>query len=91
MTTVSVRGWRRSEPGQIKVLEQPSLFPKAVELLEGVGVDQLVLAIECRAPMNLFRTVTSRAPLAWHGEGGDGRDVRRTVVPLLPTLPLQRQ
>ena len=41
MTTVSARGWRRSEPGQIKVLEQPSLFPKAVELLEGEGIDQV--------------------------------------------------
>src|SRR5665811_1225780 len=58
MTTVSARGWRRSEPGQIKVLEQPSLFPKAVELLEGEGIDQSVLASECRAPMNLFWAVT---------------------------------
>lgn len=89
MTTVSARGWRRSEPGQIKVLEQPSLFPKAVELLEGEGIDQSVLASECRAPTNLFWAVTSRAPLselqdARHPEDNVGRDGRRTVVSLLP-------
>lgn len=95
MTTVSARGWRRSEPGQIKVLEQPSLFPKAVELLEGEGVGQSVLATECRAPMNLFRTVTSRAPLSeledgQHSADDAGRDVRRTVVSLLPAPPPSR-
>ncbi|WP_454301703.1 helix-turn-helix domain-containing protein [Salana multivorans] len=89
MTTVSARGWRRSEPGQVTVLEQPSLLPKSVELLEGEGIDHAVLAGECRAPLNLFRTVTSRTPLVDRapintGEQG-GKTSSRAVVSLLPS------
>lgn len=86
MATVSTRGWRRNEPGQVKVLEQPSLLPKAVELLAAEGIDELVLAAECRAPLDLFRAATSRSPLAdkapaasASAEGG-----ARAVVSLLP-------
>lgn len=94
MMTVSARGWRRSEPGQVKVLEQPSLLPRAVELLEGEGVDNAVLAGECRAPLNLFQTATSRAPLgeaaSLHTEGQLDGMAGRTVVSLLPSPPLGR-
>lgn len=62
MMTISARGWRRSEPGQTQTVEQPSLLPRAVELLDGEGIDETVLAAECRAPLNLFRATTSRTP-----------------------------
>ncbi|WP_431874562.1 ImmA/IrrE family metallo-endopeptidase [Amycolatopsis sacchari] len=64
MTTVSTRGWRRREPGPMPMLEQPSLLPRAVELLKAENqADELTLAAECQAPLRLFRTVTSRAPV----------------------------
>lgn len=62
MTTVSARGWRRDEPGLITTIEQPSLLPKAVELLAHEGVDESALIAQCRVPAELFRTVTSRTP-----------------------------
>jgi Zn-dependent peptidase ImmA (M78 family)/transcriptional regulator with XRE-family HTH domain len=62
MTTVSARGWRRSEPGQVRILEQPSLLPKALEMLEADGVSDVELMAECRVPAELFRTATRRTP-----------------------------
>lgn len=90
MTTVSTRGWRRSEPGQIKVLEQPSLLPRTVELLAAEGIGTHVLAAECRAPLLLFQAVTSRSPTACNdveSETGESSFVR-TVNSLLPLNPL---
>jgi Zn-dependent peptidase ImmA (M78 family)/transcriptional regulator with XRE-family HTH domain len=62
MTTISARGWRRAEPGLITTIEQPSLLPRAVGLLTQEGVDEDLLVEQCRVPMDLFRTVTSRTP-----------------------------
>ncbi len=62
MTTISARGWRRDEPGLVAVIEQPSLLPKAMELLEHAGIDQAALVAQCRVPAGLFRIVTSRTP-----------------------------
>lgn len=62
MTTVSARGWRRSEPGQVNVLEQPSLLPKAIELLAGEGIDYEDLAGQLSVPTALLRTITARKP-----------------------------
>jgi Zn-dependent peptidase ImmA (M78 family)/transcriptional regulator with XRE-family HTH domain len=62
MTTISARGWRRDEPGLITAIEQPSLLPKAVELLNQEGIDEAALVAQCRVPADLFRTVTSRTP-----------------------------
>ena len=62
MTAVSARGWRRSEPGRIIVIEQPSLLPKAVELLEQEGIDERQLLEQCRVPAHLFRIITARTP-----------------------------
>lgn len=62
MATVSARGWRRSEPGLVTVMEQPSLLPRAVELLASAGVDVDALVGQCRVPVELFRTVTARTP-----------------------------
>ncbi|WP_217996773.1 XRE family transcriptional regulator [Nocardioides jensenii] len=84
MTTVSTRGWRRAEPGQIQVLEQPSLLPRALELLEGEGVDAGLLAAQCRVPIELFRSATSRSPLATSNAlRSDTDEDRRRVVSLL--------
>ncbi|MBB4967476.1 helix-turn-helix domain-containing protein [Saccharothrix violaceirubra] len=62
MTTISTRGWRRDEPGLITVIEQPSLLPRAVELLAQEGIEDTILIEQCRVPPDLFRVVTSRTP-----------------------------
>jgi len=62
MNTLTSRGWRRSEPGLISVLEQPSMLPRALELLAAEGVTRESLLDQCRVPAGIFRTVTSRAP-----------------------------
>ncbi|EID14353.1 hypothetical protein MPHLEI_11464 [Mycolicibacterium phlei RIVM601174] len=63
MTTISSRGWRRQEPGQVQTLEQPSLLPRAVELLVAESVSEIDLVAECRVPLSLFRTITARTPI----------------------------
>ncbi len=60
---LSSKGWRRREPGEMPGVEQPSLYPKAVEILESVGMNELSLARESRVTPGLFRTVTARFPV----------------------------
>ena len=95
MMTASARGWRRSEPGQVKVLEQSSLLPRAVELLTREGVDLAVLASECRAPVSLFQAVSSRVPLLEENapvlDNRGGRTTTPAVVSLLPRLEANSQ
>ena len=62
VTTISSRGWRRDEPGLVSAIEQPSLMPRAVELLVQEGIDEDLLVEQCRVPHELFRTVVSRRP-----------------------------
>ncbi len=62
MTTLTARGWRRNEPGLVTVLEQPSLLPRALELLAQEDIDEALLVGQCRIPVDLFRTVTARVP-----------------------------
>jgi Zn-dependent peptidase ImmA (M78 family) len=62
MTTLTARGWRRNEPGLITILEQPSLLPRAIELLAAEHIGEASLVEQCRVPADLFRTVTSRVP-----------------------------
>jgi Zn-dependent peptidase ImmA (M78 family)/transcriptional regulator with XRE-family HTH domain len=62
MTTVSARGWRRGEPGLVNTIEQPSLLPKAIELLQQEGSSEALLVEQCRVPIELFRVVTGRMP-----------------------------
>ncbi|HEX2894913.1 MAG TPA: XRE family transcriptional regulator [Marmoricola sp.] len=62
MTTVSARGWRRAEPGLITTIEQPSLLPRALEILRADGITEDILIEQCRAPRELFRTIVSRTP-----------------------------
>ncbi|MFG2224850.1 ImmA/IrrE family metallo-endopeptidase [Streptomyces sp. NPDC048644] len=60
---LSSKGWRRREPGEMPAVEQPSLYPKAVEILSSVGMDELSLANESRVTPGIFRTVTARSPV----------------------------
>lgn len=60
---LSSKGWRRREPGEMPAVEQPSLYPKAVEILLSVGMDELSLAKESRVTPGIFRTVTARFPV----------------------------
>jgi Zn-dependent peptidase ImmA (M78 family) len=60
---LSSKGWRRREPGEMPAVEQPSLYPKAVEILSSVGMDELSLAREARVTPGIFRTVTARSPV----------------------------
>jgi Zn-dependent peptidase ImmA (M78 family)/transcriptional regulator with XRE-family HTH domain len=70
MATLTARGWRRNEPGLVGVLEQPSLLPRAVELLTADGIAETRLIEQCRVPADLFRTVTARVPrMAVPGSG----------------------
>jgi DNA-binding protein len=62
MITVTKRGWRRSEPGNTHVLEQPALLPKAIKLLEDEGITSEQLAQECGAPLEIFSIATSKFP-----------------------------
>jgi Zn-dependent peptidase ImmA (M78 family)/transcriptional regulator with XRE-family HTH domain len=62
MMTISSRGWRRDEPGLVSTTEQPSLLPRAIELLAREGIDETRLLEQCRVPPDLFRTVTARTP-----------------------------
>lgn len=67
MVSLSQKGWRRSEPGPMPILEQPSLLPGAVELLgREAGVQIGDLAEECGAPLGLLTTITSRTPQPEH-------------------------
>jgi Zn-dependent peptidase ImmA (M78 family)/transcriptional regulator with XRE-family HTH domain len=62
MVRISEWGWRRDEPGLMTTIEQPSLLPKAVELLAEAGIDEGDLLAQCRVPAELFRRVISRFP-----------------------------
>jgi len=89
MVTLSTRGWRRNEPGLISAIEQPSLLPRAVELLENEGIGELTLIEQCRVPAELFRTVTARTPERLEVEPLDAErkaKESRKVVSLLPRL-----
>lgn len=86
MTTLSANGWRRREPGPMPSLEQPSLLPRAVQLLDEVGVDELTLASECRVPLPLLRQITARTPTV---AVADDSEVVETVGIALHGVPEQ--
>lgn len=95
VTTVSARGWRRNEPGLITSMEQPSLLPRAIEVLNGVGVSSGALVEQCRVPSELFNVVVARTPgtIADLNTAADGEPEGsgRKVISLLPRLPTGRQ
>ncbi len=65
MISLSQKGWRRAEPGHIKVLEMPSLLPRAVELLESAGVPGDYFVDAAGLPRATFEVVVSRTPARW--------------------------
>lgn len=85
MATLTARGWRRHEPGLVTVGEQPSLLPRAVELMAAEDIDQTRLLEQCRVPADLFRTVTARTPADARHEVE--ADVSQHVVSLLGRAP----
>lgn len=62
MITMTQRGWRRAEPGLITSIEQPSLFPATLELLDDAGIPVDDIRHQCGVPLALFNTITSRTP-----------------------------
>lgn len=89
MVTLSTRGWRRNEPGLITAIEQPSLLPRAIELLKNEDIEELSLIEQCRVPAELFRLVTARIPHAPEPDQADGDHSlpeSKKVVSLLPRL-----
>ena len=86
MSTLTTRGWRHAEPGRVTLAEQPSMLPRAVELLSGAdGLNE-----HCQAPVDLFRAITSRLPLGVEITGTgppepdhDAQQTRARVVSLL--------
>ena len=87
MVTLTSRGWRRDEPGLVTLIEQPSLLPRAVELLEQAGVHESELVDECRIPTDLFRTVAARTPA--QSEPALANETR-TVLSMLETSKLAK-
>lgn len=63
MIRMSQEGWRRHEPGAIASIEQPSLMPRALELLDTVGIMSDELVAQCRIPRHLFESATARIPI----------------------------
>lgn len=89
MVTLSTRGWRRNEPGLVTAIEQPSLLPRAIELLENEGIEELSLIEQCRVPGELFRLVTARTPQTPAPDQTDtdlASPESRKVMSLLPRL-----
>ncbi|WP_168167330.1 XRE family transcriptional regulator [Corynebacterium sp. HMSC075D04] len=62
MVTVSKRGWRRSEPGNRKILEMPSLLPSAVSLLNQDGYSNAQLAENAGVPLHAFEIAVRHTP-----------------------------
>jgi hypothetical protein len=94
MMRMSKEGWRRQEPGTRPGVEQPSLLPGALRLLEESGVSASQLASEARIPMNIFRIITARSAEAVETNQSakrqevkpDKKPVELTVVSLLSDL-----
>lgn len=61
--TLTQRGWRRSEPGLVTALEQPSMLPRSLEILEEAGISRDTLIDQARAPRMLFDIATARTPI----------------------------
>lgn len=77
MIRMSQEGWRRDEPGAIASIEQPSLMPRALELLESVGITSEELITQCRIPRHLFEAVTARTPRVEEQAAGPDEGAKR--------------
>lgn len=83
MARLSSLGWRRSEPGVVRTVEQPSLLPAAVELFTHHGGAEGALLSECRVPQPLFEAVIARRPAHGGARPGDSATAPGRVVSLL--------
>lgn len=81
--TLSQRGWRRSEPGLVTAVEQPSLLPRSTEMLEEEGIPREVLVSQARAPRNLFDVAIARVPRFDRLDDDVVAETISNVVPLL--------
>lgn len=63
MVTVSRNKWRAKEPGLISSLEEPSLIPHAIALIEESGIPAEILREKSRVPHPYFEVITARRPL----------------------------
>lgn len=90
MATLTGRGWRRDEPGLMTSIEQPSLLPHALEVLDDAGISKAEVTDQSRVPATLVDVVTSRTPMdASAYEQTDHAPSARNVVSLLPRLAKQ--
>lgn len=62
MIRISSLGWRRAEPGNVSIVEMPSLIPKAVEVLDSAGVSAADLVHGPGLPLAVFNLIASRTP-----------------------------
>lgn len=62
MISLTKWGWRRNEPGEISILEQPSLLPRAVEVLQEAGYSLRSISDLGHIPFSLFMVMVSRIP-----------------------------
>ena len=62
MITISKNKWRTKEPGAISTLEQPSLFPRALEIVTEAGIIPEILRESSQVPQEYFEVITSRVP-----------------------------
>jgi Zn-dependent peptidase ImmA (M78 family)/transcriptional regulator with XRE-family HTH domain len=90
MATLTGRGWRRDEPGLVTTMEQPSLLPRGLEVLNEAGISGANVADQSRVPAGLFEVVTSRTPAeVMDVAEGQMPATARNVVSLLPRLAAQ--
>lgn len=90
MVTLTGRGWRRDEPGRITRIEQPSLLPHALHVLDEAGIHRSEIADQSRVPAAIFDVVTSRTPMdPPTSSGPEDMPSARNVVSLLPRLAEQ--
>ena len=62
MISLSTKGWRRMEPGNVVAVEMPSLLPKAIEVLESAGISAADIVRGPGLPLPVFQIVASRTP-----------------------------
>ncbi|WP_108491687.1 XRE family transcriptional regulator [Promicromonospora sp. AC04] len=93
MISLSGKGWRRDEPGLVTVIEQPSLLPHALDVLQGAGISADELIDQSRVPAELFEIVTARTPsevAVPNTTFDDHGPAPRNVVSLLPRVSARK-
>ena len=63
LKSLSRSGWELMEPGAISGVEEPSLIPHALELLDEAGVGHEEVRERSRVPQGYFGVMAARRPL----------------------------